>query len=89
MSLNVLLIRHGQSEWNEAGRWQGQQDPPLTEAGRNDARAAARVRVDGGPGPAAFTGGPDAARAGLQFAVLRAVDRRTGAPDSLPAARRA
>ena len=51
--------------------------------------AAARVRVDGGPGPAAFTGGPDAARAGLQFAVLRAVDRRTGAPDSLPAARRA
>ncbi|MEZ5382666.1 MAG: histidine phosphatase family protein [Microthrixaceae bacterium] len=43
MSLNVLLIRHGQSEWNEAGRWQGQQDPPLTEAGRNDARAAARV----------------------------------------------
>lgn len=51
--------------------------------------AAARVRVDGGPGPAAFTGGPDAARAGLRFAVLRAVDRRTGAPDSLPAARRA
>lgn len=41
-STYVLFIRHGQSEWNLAGRWQGQADPPLTDAGRSQARAAAR-----------------------------------------------
>lgn len=37
----LLLIRHGQSEWNAAGRWQGRADPPLTEVGRAQARHAA------------------------------------------------
>jgi probable phosphoglycerate mutase len=37
----VLLVRHGQSEWNAAGRWQGQADPPLSDVGRRQARAAA------------------------------------------------
>jgi len=37
----VLLIRHGQSAWNAVGRWQGQQDPPLTDLGRAQARRAA------------------------------------------------
>ncbi len=37
----LLLVRHGQSAWNEAGRWQGQADPPLTELGRHQAKAAA------------------------------------------------
>ena len=36
-----LLIRHGQSEWNAEGRWQGQADPPLSELGVHQARAAA------------------------------------------------
>lgn len=40
--LNLLLARHGQSEWNAAGRWQGQADPPLSDLGRAQARAAAR-----------------------------------------------
>lgn len=35
------MVRHGQSEWNAAGRWQGQADPPLTDLGRRQARAAA------------------------------------------------
>src|SRR3954452_11777953 len=39
----LLLVRHGQSEWNAVGRWQGQADPPLTELGRAQARAAARA----------------------------------------------
>ncbi|HEV7760222.1 MAG TPA: histidine phosphatase family protein [Acidimicrobiales bacterium] len=38
----ILLIRHGQSEWNLTGRWQGQTDPPLTDLGRSQAMAAAR-----------------------------------------------
>lgn len=33
----VLLVRHGQSEWNADGRWQGQADPPLTDRGRQQA----------------------------------------------------
>jgi broad specificity phosphatase PhoE len=36
----VLLVRHGQSEWNAVGRWQGQADPPLSDVGRAQARAA-------------------------------------------------
>jgi probable phosphoglycerate mutase len=38
----LLLIRHGQSEWNADGRWQGQADPPLTDLGRHQAAHAAR-----------------------------------------------
>jgi broad specificity phosphatase PhoE len=38
----MLLVRHGQSEWNAAGRWQGQEDPPLTDLGRLQARVAAQ-----------------------------------------------
>lgn len=37
----MLLVRHGQSEWNAQGRWQGQEDPPLTDLGRMQARMAA------------------------------------------------
>jgi broad specificity phosphatase PhoE len=37
----MLLTRHGQSEWNAVGRWQGQADPPLSDLGRAQARSAA------------------------------------------------
>lgn len=40
----MLLVRHGQSEWNAIGRWQGCADPALTELGRLQAiHAAGRV----------------------------------------------
>jgi probable phosphoglycerate mutase len=39
----ILLVRHGQSEWNAAGRWQGQADSPLSDQGRLQAREAARA----------------------------------------------
>lgn len=38
----VLLLRHGQSEWNADGRWQGQADPALTDLGRHQALHATR-----------------------------------------------
>ncbi len=40
--MKLLLVRHGQSEWNAQGRWQGQADPPLTELGRQQARLASQ-----------------------------------------------
>jgi probable phosphoglycerate mutase len=43
----VLAIRHGESEWNAEGRWQGQSDPPLTERGRRQARAAGAALATG------------------------------------------
>jgi len=34
----VLIIRHGESEWNREGRWQGWEDIALTAAGEEQAR---------------------------------------------------
>lgn len=38
---SMLVVRHGQSEWNALGRWQGQADPPLSDLGRTQALLAA------------------------------------------------
>jgi probable phosphoglycerate mutase len=35
----LFLVRHGESAWNAEGRLQGQADPPLSERGREQARA--------------------------------------------------
>ena len=44
----VLLLRHGQSEWNAAGRWQGWADISLTELGEQQALdAGARLAQRG------------------------------------------
>jgi broad specificity phosphatase PhoE len=34
----LYLLRHGQTEWNVAGRMQGQMNSPLTDRGREQAR---------------------------------------------------
>ena len=39
--VNLLVVRHAASVWNLDGRWQGQADPPLSEPGAVQARAAA------------------------------------------------
>jgi len=38
---SFLLIRHAESTWNAAGRWQGHGDPPLSPQGREQALALA------------------------------------------------
>jgi broad specificity phosphatase PhoE len=43
---SLLLVRHGQSEWNAEGRWQGQADPPLSALGERQAVEATN-RLDG------------------------------------------
>ena len=38
----IWAMRHGETEWNQAGRLQGHDDSPLTETGRTQAREAGR-----------------------------------------------
>jgi len=44
----ILLVRHGETDWNRIGRWQGHADPPLNDLGRQQAaRLAERLVGDG------------------------------------------
>jgi broad specificity phosphatase PhoE len=42
----ILLLRHGETQWNVERRFQGQKDSPLTERGRRQAQAMARLLKD-------------------------------------------
>lgn len=46
--MRLLLVRHGESEWNALGRLQGQADPPLSALGRRQAAHVAARLVDEG-----------------------------------------
>jgi broad specificity phosphatase PhoE len=37
----LLLVRHGETDWNRDGRWQGHSDTHLNDAGREQARQVA------------------------------------------------
>jgi broad specificity phosphatase PhoE len=39
----LIFLRHGETTYNRAGRWQGQIDSPLTDKGREQARSAAEL----------------------------------------------
>jgi broad specificity phosphatase PhoE len=41
--VSLLIVRHGESEWNALGRWQGQADPELSVRGEEQAVRAARA----------------------------------------------
>src|SRR3954452_9365064 len=43
LSARLVLVRHGQSTYNAQQRLQGQADPPLSDAGREEARRLAAV----------------------------------------------
>lgn len=42
----LVLVRHGQSEWNLLGQWTGLTDVSLTDEGRQEARRAAQALED-------------------------------------------
>jgi broad specificity phosphatase PhoE len=41
VTTTILLARHGETEWNRQGRFQGHANPPLNERGRAQARELA------------------------------------------------
>lgn len=70
----MLLARHGETEWNVEGRWQGHSDSPLTPRGHEQARLLAEA-LAGEPLTAVYasdigrsyrTAEPVAARHGLE-----------------------
>ena len=43
----LLLVRHGETDWNREGRFQGRSDQPMNDTGRAQSRAlAARLRTE-------------------------------------------
>jgi probable phosphoglycerate mutase len=52
--MRLIIIRHGESEWNRIGRYQGQLDAPLSELGLHQAEALAE-RLKNEPIDAIFT----------------------------------
>lgn len=36
----IVVVRHGVTDWNREGRFQGHLDPPLSDSGRHEARLA-------------------------------------------------
>ncbi len=42
----LILVRHGESQWNKEGKWTGLTDIPLTQKGFEEAREAAKAIKD-------------------------------------------
>ena len=53
--MRVLLARHGQTDWNAAGKIQGVSDVPLNERGREQAAVLAGRVLDAGAISAVYT----------------------------------
>jgi probable phosphoglycerate mutase len=70
----LVLWRHGRTEWNATGRFQGQLDPPLDEVGHNQAVLAAPHLVAAGlPTDGTVVVSSDLSRAAETAATLTAL----------------
>lgn len=71
----VLLIRHGETDWNVTRRVQGQLDLPLNPTGQRQARQVAAALADGDPIDTIYSS--DLLRT---MATARAIAETTGSP---------
>ena len=56
VGVHLLLVRHGETIWNQENRWQGQADIPLGEVGVEQARSLAlRLRKERNPIAAVYS----------------------------------
>ena len=70
----LVLWRHGRTEWNATGRFQGQLDPPLDEHGRHQAAIAApHLLAAGLPSDEMVVVSSDLSRAAETAATLTAL----------------
>jgi len=71
----LLILRHAQSTWNAAGRWQGWADPPLSPTGEAQVSIATAVFRQEGVAPFEATFSSDLQRARRTAQLLsRALD---------------
>jgi probable phosphoglycerate mutase len=80
MTRTLFLARHGETDWNAAGRWQGHTDVPLNARGREQAHTLGQTLASKGVG---YIASSDLARA---FETARIVARQVAARlgDPLP-----
>ncbi len=79
MALDIILVRHGETEWNHQRRIQGQIDIPLNAVGLRQADAVARRLADR-PVTAIYTS--DLQRASQTAAPIAAACRLPAQPDA-------
>jgi len=66
--MRLILVRHGLTEWNQASRYQGHQDVPLSDLGRVQA-ARLRARLGGEEITAAYSSDLSRARETAEIAL--------------------
>jgi broad specificity phosphatase PhoE len=76
----LVLVRHGVTEWNREGRFQGHLDPPLSASGRLEARLVAdRLASDAAMRPTKIV----TSTLGRARQTAEIIGRATGAPVTL------
>lgn len=79
-SVRLLLVRHGETTWNQENRWQGQADVPLSDIGRAQAHLLAqRLVAEGRRIQAMYTS--DLSRASQTADILASALGMRPAPD--------
>jgi broad specificity phosphatase PhoE len=76
LSHRLLLVRHGVTEWNHDGRFQGHRDAPLAEDGRREARLLGERLAASAGGPMRIVTSPLSRARDTALAIANAVGAR-------------